>query len=231
MAVDSRTPGFSGLVDSRIQRAIQEIGWIAPTPIQVQVIPPLTVGRDLVAQADPDAHTTAAFGIPMLQRLDPRSKAVQGLVLAPTRERAREITGNLERLGAHTRLRIAAIASGEPIARQVTRLREKPHIVVGTPARVLEHLGRGTLTLRSVHMLVLDDADRMLKMGLRSEVEQILVRTPSTRQTALFSATLPDPIRAMVGRYLRNPIWVPAAPVSSDNGFYPGERKPRPAVS
>ncbi len=231
MAVDSRaTTGFSGLVDSRIQRAIQEIGWIEPTPIQAQVIPHLTIGRDLVAQAEPGARTTAAFGIPMLQRLDPRSKAVQGLVLAPTREQVREVTSDLMRLGAHTRLRIAAISSGEPIARQVTRLREKPHIVVGTPARILEHLGRGTLTLRSVHMLVLDDADRMLKMGLRTEVEQILVRTPSTRQTALFSATLPEPIRAMVGRYLRNPIWVTSAPAVEP--YYQNSRRPqRPAAS
>lgn len=230
MAVDSRGTSFSGLVDSRIQRAIQEIGWISPTPIQAQVIPHLTIGRDLVAQAEPGARTTAAFGIPMLQRLDPRSKAVQGLVLAPTREQVREVAGDLGRLGAHTRLRIAAISSGEPIARQVARLREKPHIVVGTPARILEHLGRGTLTLRSVHMLVLDDADRMLKMGLRTEVEQILVRTPSTRQTALFSATLPESIRAMVGRYLRNPIWVTSAPAAEH--YYQASRRPqRPAVS
>jgi ATP-dependent RNA helicase DeaD len=238
VAVDSRTAGFSGLVDARIQRALQEIGWTSPTPIQAQVIPPLTIGRDLVARAEPGARTTAAFGIPMLQRLDPRSKAVQGLVLAPNRDRAREVSGDLSRLGAHTRLRIAAITSGEPVARQVARLRDKPHIVVGTPGRVLEHLGKGTLTLRSVHMLVLDDADRMLKMGLRSEVEQILVRTPSTRQTALFSATLPEQIRAMVGRYLRNPIWVPSATVQEsdatppqDNGFYPGARRQRPAAS
>jgi len=230
MAVDSRTAGFNGLVDSRIQRAIQEIGWISPTPIQAQVIPHLTIGRDLVAQAEPGARTTAAFGIPMLQRLDPRSKAVQGLVLAPNREEVREVAGDLGRLGVHTRLRIAAISSGEPSARQVARLREKPHIVVGTPARILEHLGRGTLTLRSVHMLVLEDADRMLKMGLRSEVEQILVRTPSTRQTALFSATLPEAICAMVGRYLRNPIWVTSSPVVEQ--YYQGSRRPqRPAVS
>lgn len=210
MAVDSRTTGFAGFVDSRIQRALQEIGWIGPTPMQARVIPHLAVGRDLVGQSGPGPNTTGAYGIPMLQRLDPRSKAVQGLVLAPTRDQARKVAADLVRLGAHTRLRIAAVSSGEPIARQIARLREKPHIVVGTPARVLEHLSQGTLTLRSVHMLVLDDADRMLTMGLRSEVEQILVRTPSTRQTALFSATLPEPIRAMVGRYLRNPIWVVA---------------------
>jgi ATP-dependent RNA helicase DeaD len=208
MAVNSRTQGFSGLVDARIERALQEIGWVAPTPMQTRVIPHLVIGRDLVAQAAPDSNTTAAFGIPMLQRLDPRSKAVQGLVLAPGRDQARKVASDLTRLGAHTRLRIAAVYESEPIARQIARLREKPHIVVGTPGRVLEHLGRGTLTLRSVHMLVLDDADRMLAMGLRPGVEQILVRTPSTRQTALFSATLPEAIRAMVGRYLRNPIWV-----------------------
>ena len=231
MAVESRTAGFSGLVDARIQRAIQEIGWAAPTPIEARVIPSLTIGRDLVGQADPGSRTTAAFGIPMLQRLDPRSKAVQGLVLAPTREQARRVVADLSKLGAHTRLRIVAIYGGEPIARQMQRLREKPHIVVGTPARVLEHLGKGTLTLRSVHMLVLDDADRMLKMGLRPEVEQILVRTPSTRQTALFSATLPEPIRAMVGRYLRNPIWVTPGPSNADLYQEPPRRSQRTAVS
>ncbi len=234
MAVESRTAGFSGLVDSRIQRAIQEMGWIAPTPIQLQVIPHLTTGRDLVGQADPTPQTTAAFGIPMLQRLDPRSKAVQGLVLAPTRDLVRQVAGDLTRLGAHTRLRIVALYGAEPIARQITRLREKPHIVVGTPARVLEHLGRGTLTLRSVHMLVLNDAERMLKMGLRSDVEQILVRTPSTRQTALFSAEFPEPLRAMVGRYLRNPIWVTSgahpAPVSTVGQMPYQRRRERSAL-
>ncbi len=182
-----------------------------PTPMQARVIPHLAGGRDLVGQAGPGSSTTAAFGIPMLQRLDPRSKAVQGLVLATSRGEVRKVTTDLTRLGAHTRLRIAMVSEGEPIARQITRLREKPHIVVGTPSRVLEHLGRGTLTLRSVHMLVLDDADRMLAMEMRPDVEQILVRTPSTRQTALFSATFPESIRAMVGRYLRNPIWVVAS--------------------
>ena len=183
MAIETHASsnGFGGLADPRIQRALQELGWATPTPIQSRVIPSLAIGRDLVAQADPAPRTTAAFGIPMLQRLDPRSKAVQGLVLAPNRDAVRQITGDLGRLGAHTRLRIVAISTGEPLARQITRLREKPHIVVGTPNRVLEHLGKATLTLRSVHMLVLDDADRMLKMGLRTNVEQILVRTPSTR--------------------------------------------------
>jgi ATP-dependent RNA helicase DeaD len=221
MAIETHTNGFTGLADPRIQRALQELGWASPTPIQLRVIPSLAIGRDLVAQADPAPRTTAAFGIPMLQRLDPRSKAVQGLVLAPNRDAVRQITADLGRLGAHTRLRIVAISTGEPLVRQVTRLREKPHIVVGTPARVLEHLGKATLTLRSVHMLVLDDADRMLKMGLRTDVEQILVRTPSTRQTVLFSSTLPEPIRAMVSRYLRNPIWVTTSPVQS---LTPGHR-------
>jgi ATP-dependent RNA helicase DeaD len=230
MALESRTPSFSGLVDARIQRALQEIGWASPTPVEARVIPSLTMGRDLVGQTDPGSRTTAAFGIPMLQRLDPRSKAVQGLVLTPTRDQARRVVADLTRLGAHTRLRIVAVYGGEPVARQTARLREKPHIVVGTPARVLEHLGKGTLTLRSVHMLVLDDVDRMLKMGLRPEVEQILVRTPSTRQTALFSAGLPDPIRAMIGRYLRNPIWVTPSPEAE---LYPAapRRTQRTAVS
>lgn len=221
MAVESRTSGFSGLVDARIERALQELGWVVPTPMQARVIPHLVVGRDLVGQAGPESSTTAAFGIPMLQRLDPRSKAVQGLVLAPVREQVRKVAADLARLGAHTRLRIAAVHEGEPVARQIARLREKPHIVVGTPGRVLEHLGRGTLTLRSVHMLVLDDADRMLAMGLRSGVEQILVRTPSTRQTVLFSTTLPEGIRAMVGRYLRNPIWVVASSAAAGGSGTP----------
>jgi ATP-dependent RNA helicase DeaD len=208
MGGESRSAGFDGLVDARIQKAIREIGWTAPTSIQAQVIPYLKTGRDLVARAEAGSARTAAFGIPMLQRLDPRSKAVQGLVLVPGRDLAREVAVDLGALGVYTRLRIVAISEGEPSARQVGHLRDKPHIVVGTPGRVLDHLGRGTLTLRSVTLLVLDAADRMLEMGFRSDVEQILVRTPSTRQTALFASTVPDTVRTMVGRYLRNPIYV-----------------------
>ena len=208
MGGESRSAGFDGLVDARIQKAIREIGWTAPTSIQAQVIPYLKTGRDLVARAEAGSARTAAFGIPMLQRLDPRSKAVQGLVLVPGRDLAREVAVDLGALGVYTRLRIVAISEGEPSARQVAHLRDKPHIVVGTPGRVLDHLGRGTLTLRSVTLLVLDAADRMLEMGFRSDVEQILVRTPSTRQTALFASTVPETVRTMVGRYLRNPIYV-----------------------
>ena len=211
MAGGGRATGFDGLVDLRLQRAIRELGWAAPTPIQAQVIPYLKTGRDLVARAEVGSARTAAFGIPMLQRLDPRSKAVQGLVLVPGRDLAKKVATDLGALGTYTRLRIVAISEGEPSARQVTHLRDKPHIVVGTPGRVLDHLGRGTLTLRSVTLLVLDAADRMLEMGFRSDVEQILVRTPSTRQTALFASTVSDPVRAMVGRYLRNPIYVALA--------------------
>jgi len=211
MAHDARSTGFDGLVDARLQRAIRELGWSAPTPIQSQVIPHLKTGRDLVGRAEGGPARTAAFGIPMLQRLDPRSKAVQGLVLVPGRELAREATAALGVLGAYTRLRIVAICDGEPVARQSAHLRDKPHIVIGTPGRILDHLGRGTLTLRSVTMLVLDAADRMLAMGFRSDVEQILVRTPSTRQTVLFASTISEPVKLMVGRYLRNPIWVAIA--------------------
>jgi len=208
MGGESRIAEFDGLVDVRIQKAIRELGWTAPTSIQAHVIPYLKTGRDLVARAEAGSARTAAFGIPMLQRLDPRSKAVQGLVLVPGRDLAREVAVDLGALGVYTRLRIVAISEGEPSARQVAHLRDKPHIVVGTPGRVLDHLGRGTLTLRSVTLLVLDAADRMLEMGFRSDVEQILVRTPSTRQTALFASTVPDTVRTMVGRYLRNPIYV-----------------------
>jgi superfamily II DNA/RNA helicase len=211
MGGESRTLGFDGLVDARIQKAIRELGWTVPTPIQAQVIPHLKTGRDLVARAEAGSARTAAFGIPMLQRLDPRSKAVQGLILVPGRELAREVAVDLGALGVYTRLRIVAISEGEPSARQIAHLRDKPHIVVGTPGRVLDHLGRGTLTLRSVTLLVLDAADRMLEMGFRSDVEQILVRTPSTRQTALFASTIPDTVKTMVGRYLRNPIYVAIA--------------------
>ena len=211
MVGQSRGTGYDGLVDTRIQRAIRDLGWTTPTTIQAQVIPALKTGRDLVARAETGSARTAAFGIPMLQRLDPRSKAVQGLILVPNRDLARAVAADIGALGTYTRLRIVAIFEGEPGARQVAHLREKPHIVIGTPGRVLDHLGKGTLTLRSVSLLVLDAADRMLELGFRSDVEQILVRTPSTRQTALFASAVGDPVRTMVGRYLRNPIYVAIA--------------------
>jgi ATP-dependent RNA helicase DeaD len=186
--------GFDGLVDPRLQRAIRELGWTSPTPIQLQVIPNLKTGRDLVARAEAGSARTAAFGIPMLQRLDPRSKAVQGLVLVPSRELARRVAADLGALGAYTRLRIVAISEGEPPARQVAHLRDKPHIVVGTPGRVLEHLGRGTLTLRSVTLLVLDAADRMLKWasGPTSNKSSCAPRQPARRHSSPRRSLIPS---------------------------------------
>jgi len=143
MTGGSRTTGFDGLVDLRLQRAIRELGWTSPTPIQAQVIPNLKTGRDLVARAEAGSARTAAFGIPMLQRLDPRSKAVQGLVLVPNRDLARKVAADLGALGAYTRLRIVAISEGEPSARQVAHLRDKPQGVFIATEIVLDTAGLG----------------------------------------------------------------------------------------
>jgi len=162
----------------------------------------------MVGQAQTGTGKTAAFGIPIVERLDPSVRTVQALVLAPTRELAMQVTEELRRLGQFRGLKVVACYGGQPIARQITSLGQGAHIVVGTPGRVLDHLGRGTVSFDRASTVVLDEADAMLDIGFLPDVERILNTTPRDRQTALFSATIPDPIRRIVRRYMHDPAWV-----------------------
>jgi len=192
-----------------IQRAIADMGWETPTPIQSLALPALLDGRDVVGLAQTGSGKTAAFGIPLLESLDPGSKGVQALVLVPTRELANQAAAELHKLSEQGQQRPVVLCGGLPINPQVKALRKKTtSVVVGTPGRTLDHLNRGTLRLDGVGYLVLDEADRMLDMGFAPDVGRILSYTPEERQTALFSATMPGEIRKVVERHMRSPEWI-----------------------
>jgi ATP-dependent RNA helicase DeaD len=187
---------------------IAALGWQTPTPIQAQAIPHLMAGRDVVGRARTGTGKTAAFGLPLVERLDPHDRHVQAIVLVPTRELAVQVAREIARLGARGGLRVVAVYGGQRISAQLARLAQGAHIVVGTPGRVQDHMQRGTLALDRVRVAVLDEADEMLDIGFADDMERILRHTPRERQTALFSATLPPFIRRMIVRYMRNPVWV-----------------------
>jgi ATP-dependent RNA helicase DeaD len=190
-------------------KALSEVGYEAPTPIQARTIPALLEGRDLIGQAQTGTGKTAAFAIPMLQSLDPRLPEVQALVLAPTRELAIQVAEAFHTYSRHLgRIGVLPVYGGQPIERQQQRLQRGVQVVVGTPGRIMDHLRRGTLRLENVRTVVLDEADEMLRMGFLEDVEWILAQAPAERQTALFSATLPPEIRRVAARYLRDPVTV-----------------------
>jgi ATP-dependent RNA helicase DeaD len=214
MAIEiaAATPGFAEL-DLRAEtlRAIEALGYEAPTPIQARTIGVLMAGRDVVAQAQTGTGKTAAFAIPIVERINPEDRHVQALVLAPTRELAVQVAEAANHFGRARRIHVLPIYGGQPIDRQLRALRHGVQVVVGTPGRVLDHLRRGTLSLDRVLTVVLDEADQMLDMGFLEEVEVILDATPAGRQTALFSATMPAPIVALSRKYLRDPEQVTVA--------------------
>jgi len=187
-----------------LARALDEMGYDGPTEIQAVAIPVLLSGRDVVGQAQTGTGKTAAFGIPMIEMLDPELVEVQAIVLAPTRELALQISKEIAKIGAHTGLRLATIYGGAPMSKQLVELQRGAQVVVGTPGRILDLISRGALNLREVRFLVLDEADRMLDMGFMPDVEKILRRTPRSRQTALFSATIPTVVKIMARRHMRD---------------------------
>jgi ATP-dependent RNA helicase DeaD len=201
------TPGLFS-ENPALERAIAEAGWSKPTPIQEKAIPVLRSGVDLVGQAQTGSGKTGAFGIPSLERLDPELKAVQALVVVPTRELAEQVTTELNRLGKYAGVRALAVYGGVGYERQMQGIRRGDQIIVGTPGRIIDHLERGSLSFADVRLVVLDEADRMLDMGFQPDVERILRRTPRDRQTALFSATIPVEIHDLIYRYLHDPEWV-----------------------
>src|SRR5580693_2267598 len=190
------------------QRALRDVGYESPSPIQEQAIPPLLAGRDVIGQAQTGTGKTAAFGLPMVEYVDPDVNEVQALVLTPTRELCIQVTQALRVYGATRGVDVVAVFGGAPIRNQEAQLRGGGHIVVGTVGRVLDLVSRASLVLHDCRYVVLDEADEMLDLGFLEDVEKILAATPSGRQTALFSATMPPPIRALADRYLYDPVTI-----------------------
>src|SRR5256714_8565266 len=182
--------------------ALRDVGYESPSPIQEQTIPSLLEGRDVIGQAQTGTGKTAAFGLPLLASVDPSDDEVQALVLTPTRELCIQVTQALRTYAAHRGIDPVAVFGGAPIRDQQAYLKAGAPIVVGTVGRVLDLISRHSLMLHSCRNVVLDEADEMLDLGFLEDVEKILSYTPNGRQTALFSATMPAPIRALAARHL-----------------------------
>ena len=203
-----------------ILQALTELGYEEPTPIQRETVPPLLEGRDLLGQAATGTGKTAAFALPLLQRLgtDADRATPQALVLVPTRELAMQVSEAIHRYGCHLGARVVPIYGGQPINRQLRALDRGVDVVVATPGRALDHVARKTLRLDGVRTIVLDEADEMLDMGFAEDIEAIFKDTPEDRQTVLFSATMPPRIDAMARRHLRNPVRIELGRQTSTTG-------------
>jgi ATP-dependent RNA helicase DeaD len=188
-----------------VLKSIEDLGFGSLFPIQAQAIIPLLEGKDVIGQARTGTGKTAAFGVPMVERLNPEIRKVQGLILVPTRELAVQVSDNIKLFAKYTKLKVLPVYGGEPIHRQIRALTNGVHIVVGTPGRIIDLLKRGILNLSSVKTLVLDEADRMLDMGFIEDIEYIISRTPSNRQTSLFSATIDQTVMNVCNKYMKNP--------------------------
>lgn len=195
---------WTEMIDERIMRAVHEMGFDSFTPIQEQAIPSLLRGEDIIGQAQTGTGKTAAFGIPLLQRVDPELKKLQCVVLCPTRELAIQAAEELRKIAKYMHgVKILPVYGGQEIGKQISGLRGA-QVIVGTPGRVMDHMRRHTIKLNDVNMAVLDEADEMLNMGFREDMELILGQIPGEHQTALFSATMPQPILDITGRFQKN---------------------------
>ena len=196
-------------ISEEIQKAVADMGFVEASPIQSEAIPHILEGRDVIGQAQTGTGKTAAFGIPALELVNTAEKKVQVLVLCPTRELALQVSEEIKRLAKYKKgLSVAAIYGGESIERQIMQLKRGVHIVIGTPGRVMDHMERRTLNLEHVRMIVLDEADEMLDMGFREDIETILQVMPEDRQTIFFSATMSKPILTLTKKYQSEPVLV-----------------------
>ena len=196
-------------ISEEIQKAVADMGFVEASPIQSEAIPHILEGRDVIGQAQTGTGKTAAFGIPALELVNTAEKKVQVLVLCPTRELALQVSEEVKRLAKYKKgLSVAAIYGGESIERQIMQLKRGVHIVIGTPGRVMDHMERRTLNLEHVRMIVLDEADEMLDMGFREDIETILQVMPEDRQTIFFSATMSKPILSLTKKYQSEPVLV-----------------------
>src|SRR5690554_1192312 len=189
--------------------SIEKLGFTHPTPIQNESIPfILESDKDLIAMAQTGTGKTAAFGLPILHKMDPNNKGIQAIVLCPTRELCLQITSDIKTYTTHLNFSVVPVYGGAPIFDQINAIKRKCEIVVGTPGRVNDMIRRGKLDLSSIQFLVLDEADEMLKMGFKDEMDAILEQTPKTKQTLLFSATIPPDINRMAGKYMNTPTTI-----------------------
>lgn len=199
-----KTFGELGL-SPHLLEAIENMGFEEATPIQAETIPVALEGTDILGQAQTGTGKTAAFGIPMIERFDVETEAIQGLVITPTRELAVQVAEELNRIGQQKKIRAVPIYGGQEITRQIRSLKKRPHIIVGTPGRLQDHMRRKTIRLQDIRIVVLDEADEMLNMGFVEEIEAILSEIPKERQTLLFSATMASQIKALAGKFMVNP--------------------------
>lgn len=193
-------------IKEELQRAIEDLGYEQASPIQAKAIPAVLSGIDVIGQAQTGTGKTAAFGIPLLQRIDPNNKNLQAIVLCPTRELAIQVSEELRKLAKYLQgVKTLPVYGGQPIDRQIKALKSGVQVVIGTPGRVIDHINRRTLKTGMVNMVVLDEADEMLDMGFREDIETILSSVPEDRQTSLFSATMPKAILELTRKYQNNP--------------------------
>ncbi|MCL6604334.1 MAG: DEAD/DEAH box helicase [Paenibacillus sp.] len=196
----------------KVMQAITELGFEEATPIQAQAIPLALAGSDLIGQAQTGTGKTAAFGIPLISKIDREDERILALIMAPTRELAIQVAEEIGKLSRFKGLRSLAIYGGQDIGRQIRGLKKKPQIIIGTPGRLLDHINRKTIRLDDVQTIVLDEADEMLDMGFMEDIQSILKLVPEERQTMLFSATMPANIQRLAQQFLKNPQHVSVIP-------------------
>ena len=206
-AVEESPSGFSSLgLSRRMLAALKKIQYLCPSPIQAELIPEALDGRDVIGQAKTGTGKTAAFGIPIIEMLEARGRGPQAIIMAPTRELVQQIVVELDKLAYGQDVSICGVYGGEPIQKQLNALARGVDIVVGTPGRVLDHIERRTLYLGDIFHVVLDEADRMLDIGFRPDIERILRKVPTPHQTLLLSATISDEIRTLARRYMHDAV-------------------------
>lgn len=207
-----------------VRNALVDMGYDSPTMIQKSAIPLIRQGRDLVGQAQTGTGKTAAFGIPIVETMQQKLRHPQALVLTPTRELTIQVAEEITRIGAYRNSKVIAIYGGQKIQQQIKTLQRSVQVIVATPGRLMDHMQRHTISLSNIRIVVLDEADRMLDIGFIDDIEYILRQTPKNRQTLLFSATIPYPIRRLTQRYLKHPKWIriggESEPVEQVEQFY-----------
>lgn len=196
-------------ISDDIKNAIGDMGFTNPTPIQKMAIPEALKGNDIIGQAQTGSGKTIAFAIPILEKIFVPDKSPQAIVLCPTRELCMQVASEISKVGSKIKkLKVLAVYGGQPIGKQTRVLKKGVHVVVGTPGRVIDHIERGNLDLIGIERVVLDEADEMLEMGFREDIETILANTPHQRQTLLFSATIPKEIKQIANKYQKNPKFI-----------------------